>query len=96
MSTRYPSQKWRVNINTANEIKSYLIHQGGLEDKDIKSEYEVWRIKFSDATLTYYKSGTLFCTASSDPSIKEVWEFISSRAGSRFVLPTKDFLIGLD
>ena len=96
MSTRYPSQKWRVNINTANEIKSYLIHQGGLEDKDIKSEYEVWRIKFSDATLTYYKSRTLFCTASSDPSIKEVWEFISSRAGSRFVLPTKDFLIGLD
>jgi hypothetical protein len=42
MSTKYPSQKWRVNINTANEIKSYLIHQGGLEDKNIKSEHEVW------------------------------------------------------
>jgi len=67
-----------------------------LEDKDIKSEYEAWRIKFSDATFTYYKSGTLFCTASSDPFIKEVWEFISTHAGSRFVLPTKDFLIALD
>jgi ribonuclease HII len=96
MSNSYPSQKWKVDVDTAEEIKKYLINQGGLEDKDIKSEHEIWRIKFSDATLTYYKSGTLFCTASSDPSIKEVWEFISFRAGSRFVLPTKDFLIGLD
>jgi hypothetical protein len=83
MIIKYPSQKWRVDINTADEIKSYLIHQGGLEDKNIKSEYEVWRIKFSDATFTYYRSGVLFCTASSAPSIKGVWEFISSRAGSR-------------
>jgi ribonuclease HII len=96
MSNIYPSQKWKLNITTADEIKSYLIQQGGLEDKDIKSEYEVWRIKLSDATFTYYKSGTLFCTSSSDPFIKEVWKHISTRAGSRFVLPTKDFLIGLD
>ena len=96
MSTKYPNQRWKVDAGTADEIKSYLIQQGGLEDKDIKNENEVWRVKFSGATLTYYKSGTLFSTASSDPSIKEVWEFIYSRAGSRFVLPTKDFLIGLD
>ena len=96
MSTKYPNQRWEVDAGTADEIKSYLIQQGGLEDKEIKNENEVWRVKFSGATLTYYKSGTLFSTASSDPSIKEVWEFIYSRAGSRFVLPTKDFLIGLD
>jgi ribonuclease HII len=96
MSTRYPGQKWKVDAVTADEIKSYLIQQGGVEDKDIKSEHEVWRVKFSDATLTYYKSGTLFCTTSSDPSIKGVWELISSRAASQFVLPSKDFLIGLD
>jgi ribonuclease HII len=96
MSTKYPNQRWKVDAGTADEIKSYLIQQGGLEDKNIKNENEVWRVKFSDATFTYYKSGTLFSTASSDPSIKEVWEFISSHAGSRFVLPTKDFLIGLD
>jgi ribonuclease HII len=96
MNTKYPGQKWKVDAVAADEIKSYLIQQGGMEDKDIKSEHEVWRVKFSDATLTYYTSGTLFCTASSDPSIKEVWEFISSHAKSRFVPPTKDFLIGLD
>lgn len=96
MSGKYPSQKWKVDTNTADEIKRYLIQQGGLEDKDIKSENEVWRVKFSDATLTYYKSGTLFCTASRDTSIKKVWEFIASRAESRFIPPTKDFLIGLD
>jgi ribonuclease HII len=96
MSNKYPGQKWKVDAVTADEIKSYLIQQGGVEDKDIKSEHEVWRVKFSDATLTYYKSGTLFCTTSSDPSVKGVWELISSRAESRFVPPSKDFLIGLD
>jgi ribonuclease HII len=96
MSTKYPGQKWKVDAVTADEIKSYLIQQGGVEDKDIKSEHEVWRVKFSDATLTYYKSGTLFCTTTSDPSIKGVWELISSRAENRFVPPSKDFLIGLD
>ncbi len=96
MSIKYPPQKWRVDINTANEIKRHLIQQGGLNDKDIKSENEVWRVKFADATLTYYKTGTLFCTASQDPRIKKVWEFISTSAESRFIPPTKDFLIGLD
>jgi hypothetical protein len=51
MSTKYPGQKWKVDAVTADEIKSYLIQQGGVEDKDIKSEHEVWRVKFSDATL---------------------------------------------
>jgi ribonuclease HIII len=96
MSKQYPSKKWKVDAVTADEIKRYLIEQNGLEDKDIKSEHEVWRVKFSYATLTYYKSGTLFCTTSSDPSIIKVWKFISSRVGNRFVSPTKDFLIGLD
>ena len=97
MSTNIPPKKWKVDDDViADEIKSYLIQLGGVEDKDIKSEHECWRVKFSGATFTYYKSGTLFCTAPSDPSVIKVWEFIDSRAGSRFVPPTRDFLIGLD
>jgi hypothetical protein len=38
MSTKYPGQKWKVDTVAADEIKSYLIQQGGVEDKDIKSE----------------------------------------------------------
>lgn len=97
MSTNIPPKKWKVDDDViADEIKSYLIQLGGVEDKNIKSEHEGWRVKFSGATFTYYKSGTLFCTAPSDPSVIKVWEFIDSRAGSRFVPPTRDFLIGLD
>jgi ribonuclease HIII len=74
MSTKYPSQRLKVDAAAADEIKSHLIQQGGVEDKDIKSEHEVWRVRFSNTTLTYYKSGTLFCTASSDPSSKRFLE----------------------
>jgi len=33
---------------------------------------------------------------SQDPAIFKVWKYIDSIIGSRYVLPTKDFLIGLD
>lgn len=96
MADMYPSQKWKVNINIAEEIKKYLIEEGGIEDKNIKSEHEVWRIKLFDATFTYYKSGTLFCTPTHTQNIKSIWEFISTKVGSRFIPPNKEFLIGLD
>jgi len=96
MSLKYPSQKWRVNADNAEKIRGYLVAAFGREDKDIKSEHEEWRVRFSDATFTYYRSGTLFCTGSNDSTVKEAWDHISHLVGSPFVSPTKDFLIGLD
>ncbi|HLH45199.1 MAG TPA: hypothetical protein VKV31_00280 [bacterium] len=96
MRSSYPGQKWKVDSSTAEKIRKQLISQGGSEDKNIKSELEVWRIRLSNTTFTYYKSGTLFSTGSMDPLIKEIWDSISSLAGSRFTPPSKEFLIGLD
>lgn len=79
----------------SEEIKNWLIQNGGIE-QPVKTKYELWRIKFSDATLTYYSSGKLYCTDSNDPEVKKIHEFIYSIVGSQFVLPTKDFLIGFD
>lgn len=53
-------------------------------------------MRFSDSTVTYYKSGTLYSTGSKDPAVARAWEFIGSLAGPRFEPPTKEFLVGLD
>lgn len=92
-----PGQKWtEIPEAVAEEIKQHLLQEGGREDQNIRGAAEAWRIRFSDATVTYYKSGTLYSTSSNDPAVRKAWELISSRTGPRFEPPTRDFLIGLD
>jgi ribonuclease HII len=89
---------WKnLDNTTAEKIKSYLLEHGGT-DEEVKSAFEVWRIKFSDLTFTYYRNGTLYSTPSNynDPAVLKAWDQIDSLVGSAYVLPTKDFLIGLD
>lgn len=89
---------WKnIKNSIAMDIKSYLLENGGFEG-EIKSPHELWRIKFSDSTFTYYKSGTLYSTPSNsnDPAVFEAWRRIDSIVGSVYIMPTKDFLIGLD
>jgi len=89
---------WRnLDKIKAEEIRKYLLESGGIEDK-VKSSYEVWRVKFSDSTFTFYSKGTLYATPSpsSDPAVLKMWKYIDSLYGSRYTLPSKEFLIGLD
>ena len=91
-------RSWKnLDVKKSEEIRKYLLEKGGIE-KEVKSPHEVWRVKFSDATFTYYKKGTLYSTPSNskDPAIFEAWKYIDSLVGSGYVLPTKNFLIGLD
>lgn len=88
---------WKnVDSSIAETIKSYLLEGGG-EERKVKSVAEKWRIKFSDATFTYYVKGTLYSTPSlsDDPAVFEAWKYIESLVTS-YTPPTKDFLIGLD
>ncbi|MDW8034629.1 MAG: ribonuclease HII, partial [Nitrososphaerota archaeon] len=87
---------WRIQEENAEKVKEYLLAQGGIEER-VKGAHEEWRIKFSDSTFTYYKSGTLYSTPSRslDPVVEDTWKFIDSIVG-RYVAPSKDFLIGLD
>ena len=89
---------WKnVNSSDAKEIKEYLLKEGGVEE-EVKAPYEEWRVRFSDSTFTYYKKGTLYSTPSNskDPAVFNAWQYIDSVVDSAYVLPTKDFLIGLD
>jgi len=89
---------WRnLNSSTADKIRNYLFKNGG-EEREARSPHEAWRVRFSDSTFTYYKSGTLYSTPSNsrDPAVFNAWQYIDSLVGSAYVLPSKDFLIGLD
>jgi len=91
-------RRWKnIEHLTAEEIKDYLLRNGG-EEREVKAPYEDWRVRFSDSTFTYYKSGTLYSTPSNskDPAVFNAWQYIDSLVGSAYVLPSKDFLIGLD
>ncbi len=87
----------KIEPSLTNEVKKYLIDNGGNEE-DVKSPHEDWRVKFSDSTFTFYHKGTLYCTPSKsgDPAITEAWAQIDSIVGEAYVLPSKDFTIGLD
>ncbi len=88
---------WELDENKAEQIRIYLLENGGKE-QEVKSQYEVWRIRFSDSTFTYYTSGKLYSTPSNsrDPAVFNAWRYIDSLAEPKYILPTKDFLIGLD
>jgi len=89
---------WKnVEDSIAEQIRSYLLENGG-EVREVKNPHEKWRVRYSDSTFLYYANGTLHSTPSksNDPSIIEAWDTINSIVGSPYVLPTKDFLIGLD
>lgn len=73
-----------------------MLDLGGIE-QTVTSDSEVWRIRFSDSTFTYYKSKTLYSTDTNtkDNAVYSAWEKIHSIVG-KYRIPTKEFLIGLD
>lgn len=91
------NRKWNIRDGgKAEQIKAWLISNGGIEDQSIKNQYEAWRVRYSDATFTFYKKGNLFVTDSADAALKEAHDFIDSVIGPQFILSEKKYLIGFD
>lgn len=92
-------QRWNLDNTQSDNLKDYLLKNGGTE-RQIKSETESWRIRFSDSIFTYYKTGTIYSTPSrgQDPSVEAAWDYINSLLvlGSKYISTDKDFLIGFD
>jgi ribonuclease HII len=94
-------RKWEIpdeGLEKVEEIKKWLLEHGGKEI-EVKQTYEKWRIKYYDATITYYESQkkrTIYITPSDYDEVLKLHEFIDTLLGSQFVIPDKDYLIGLD
>jgi len=92
------NQTWKdLPTSVADRVHDYLLQNGGLL-QEVKTKYEIWRIRFSDSTFTYYSSGKLTSTPSRsmDPAVEAAWSWIHEQSGPRFVPSQRDFLIGLD
>lgn len=92
------NRTWRIDDEQAEKVQKWLLGKGGREE-EVKNQYEKWRIKYLDSTITFYSSDkkkTLYITDSNYEEIVEFHKFIDSLVGSKFVSPSKDFLIGLD
>lgn len=93
------NRKWLLHSSEdAEKIKKKLLDIGAKEEK-INNPHEKWRFKYFDSTITYYESKnkrTLFITDSDCEEILELHKQIDSIIGSRFILPTKEYLVGLD
>lgn len=84
----------------AAKVKSKLVELGG-EEKNVKGNYEVWKVKISDSEFTFYsskKGNTLYCNGSrlGDPIIQEIYDFVDNLKGGNFITSNKKYLIGLD
>jgi len=95
------NRKWQIineNEEKIRDIREWLIKKGG-QEREVKNPYEKWRIRYLDATITFYsskKKKTLFITDSDYEEIIEFHNFVDSLIGSKFVPPSRKFLIGLD
>ncbi len=92
-------RKWlNVPEGVAASVREHLVKEGGIDAGDTLGPAEAWRVKFSDTTITYYRKGTLYSTASPtrDPAVERAWAFIEAGSGPRFVPSDRAFLIGLD
>lgn len=96
----YSNRKWNIKEDKdIKKIKEWLIKNGGREEK-VNNKWEMWRIKFMDATVTMYKGkdkNTLFITDSDYEETLKFHEFVDSLIGSTFIQPNnREFLIGFD
>ncbi len=92
------SYSWR-NVRTDLEkvLRELLLNKGWVEENR-RSSAECWRLRTDGFMCIFYKSGTLFISYpdSRDSEFKEIRGIINSYVGTRYVPPSRDFLVGFD
>jgi ribonuclease HII len=86
-----------VAPGAAASIRERVLAHGGTESGIVRPPV-AWRLRLSDATVTYWENGTLFSMSSPtrDPEVAAVWAHIASVTEPRFVPSNLPFMIGLD
>ncbi|MGH9891858.1 MAG: hypothetical protein ACREA0_07735, partial [bacterium] len=99
MERALPGRTWKLEpaaqARTSQEIKDWLVSTGG-DECHTNNPHEVWRVQYSDATFTFYRTGTLSVTPSNDGALAQAHLFIDTALGPRFTPPSRPFVIGFD
>ena len=59
-------------------VRELLIRRGAIEDRDLKSPHEAWRVRIEKAVFTGYRSGSIYCNGGHLPELPFLYESISN------------------
>lgn len=91
------NRSWKkVNTEQFTKIEEFLESIQAKKDAEAKSATEVWRYRYSDATITGYTKGTVYITDSEDESVLKIHEGINDIVGLKYIPTTKKISIGFD
>jgi hypothetical protein len=63
------------------KLRAILIRRGAIEDKDLRSPHEFWRVRIERVVFTAYRSGTLHCSGGRLPELSFLYQTISEVLG---------------
>lgn len=92
------SYSWRsVKIDLGEKIREILLTNGWTREEN-RSSNELWRLKLNSFTCIFYKSGTLYISYPDveESVFKKIKEILNYHLGTRYTVPSRDFLIGFD
>lgn len=89
-------QKWQIpDPQVADRVRAWLLERGGTAEPP-RGTHEHWRIRLAGGVWSYYRTGTLYVTASDDPALLELQREVSRQVGGRFVPASRLWLVGCD
>ena len=60
------------------EIRNHLVRRGGIEDRHLPGDREIWRVRLGKAVFTRYETGTVYCSGRGEPEIGFVYQQIDA------------------
>lgn len=62
-------------------IRELLLRRGAVEDKELKSPHEAWRVRIEASVFTGYRNGTIYCGGGDIPELPFLYQSISDVLG---------------
>lgn len=92
------SYSWRnVRVDLGKKIEELLLNNGWIKEEN-RSSIEFWRMRLDSFICVFYRSGTLYISYPEykEEKFKELRGLVNSYIGPRYIVPSKEILIGLD
>lgn len=63
------------------KVRKILLRRGAVEDKELKSPHESWRVRIEKVVFSGYRSGSIYCNGGSIPELPFLYKSISELLG---------------
>jgi hypothetical protein len=77
-------KKWKgASPDALEQVRRLLLRRGAVEDKDLKSPHEAWRVRIEGCVFTGYRSGTIYANGGDIPELSFLYKSISDVMGEK-------------